>query len=483
MAITIGKQPNLLGVANNNNLFAATSNSSSRPQYKTVLDVSNFNAPNTRLQRIKQQPNISGISLFDVGIVLQDLLIDTVPMSLNPGRWRQSSTEAMRYVVRIGEEWGTSTSSSVVLTPGNTGSAGNPAVSGSNFYFVWNGAADPQDKLTPSATSYNWNTATRPYLPSPLNGSKWFPTQTTPTVTSANFNRNICLTDMPRTQSITSQELLGVSFLQGNNDATFGITGQAQDVYAYQIVWYDAANTVLGTDTQYNVTTGNGGPRASSTDTWATSIATFSDSLNGYKYQLMSVAIGPGHTQFSSWANSNWSYAIVTLYGQLNNAPNIDGTAIWDQFRLNRTYKNCDYPGIRLAWKNYYGAFDYFTFNLQLDKSNTISRESYELNPVPYSATAVPFAMDRTRRGTKQYYNTIQQNWTANSDWVDTQNANWLKELFFSTNVFYYDENYSNWLPCVVTSADVIEKTNPISQKLFNYQIQIQPALQPNPRL
>ncbi|NBU34755.1 hypothetical protein EBS40_09115 [bacterium] len=233
MAITIGKQPNLLGVANNNNLFAATSNSSSRPQYKTVLDVSNFNAPNTRLQRIKQQPNISGISLFDVGIVLQDLLIDTVPMSLNPGRWRQSSTEAMRYVVRIGEEWGTSTSSSVVLTPGNTGSAGNPAVSGSNFYFVWNGAADPQDKLTPSATSYNWNTATRPYLPSPLNGSKWFPTQTTPTVTSANFNRNICLTDMPRTQSITSQELLGVSFLQGNNDATFGITGQAQDVYAY----------------------------------------------------------------------------------------------------------------------------------------------------------------------------------------------------------------------------------------------------------
>ncbi|NDD84632.1 hypothetical protein EBZ38_10255 [bacterium] len=341
-------------------------------------------------------------------------------MSLNPGRWRQSSTEALRYVVRIGEEWGTSSSSSVTLYTGlATNATGSPAVSGSNFYFVWNGAADPQDKLTQSATSYNWNTSTRPYLTGPLSGSKWFPTQTTPTVTDANFSRSVCLTDMPR----------------------------------------------------------------SSTDTWATSIATFSDSLNGYKYQLMSVAIGPGHTQFSSWANSNWSYAIVTLYGQLNNAPNIDGTAIWDQFRLNRTYKNCDYPGIRLAWKNYYGAFDYFTFNLQLDKSNTISRESYELNPVPYSATAVPFAMDRTRRGTKQYYNTIQQNWTANSDWVDTQNANWLKELFFSTNVFYYDENYSNWLPCVVTSADVIEKTNPISQKLFNYQIQIQPALQPNPRL
>ncbi|NDC95274.1 hypothetical protein EB077_08215, partial [bacterium] len=269
------------------------------------------------------------------------------------------------------------------------------------------------------ATSYNWNTSTRPYLTGPLSGSKWFPTQTTPTVTDANFSRSVCLTDMPRTQSITSQELLGVAFLQGNNDATFGITGQAQDIYAYEIKWYDAANTVLGTDTQYNISSGNGGPRASSTDTWASSIATFSDSLNGYKYQL----------------------------------------------------------------KNYYGAFDYFTFNLQLDKSNTISRESYELNPVPYSATAVPFAMDRTRRGTKQYYNTIQQNWTANSDWVDTQNANWLKELFFSTNVFYYDENYSNWLPCVVTSADVIEKTNPISQKLFNYQIQIQPALQPNPRL
>ena len=483
MAITIAKQPNLLGVANNNNLFIATSNSSSRPQYKTVVDISNFNAPSTRLQRIKQQPNLNGYSVFDVGIVLQDLLFDSVPLSINPGRWRISTTEAMRYVVRIGEEWGTSTSSSVVLTPGNTGSAGNPIVSGSNFYFVWNGTANPQDKLAPSATSYNWNTGTRPYLPSPLNASKWFPSTATPTVTPLTFTRNICLTDMPRTISLASTDLLGVSFLQGNNDATFGITNQAQDVYAYQILWYDAANNVLGTDTQYNLTSNGGGPRAVATDTWASSTATFSDPANGYKYGLMSVAIGPGHTQFSSWANSNWSYANVYFFAQLDSGPTIDDVAVWDQFRINRTYKQCDYGGIRLAWKNYYGVFDYYTFNLQLDRNNTITRQSYEQNPVPYSVTATPFAMDRTRRGNKQYYNTIQQTWTANSDWLDTQTANWLRELFFSTNVYYYDENYSSWLACTITSADVIEKTNPISQKLFNYAIQIQPALQPNPRL
>lgn len=475
MAITIVKQPTFTGVANNTNIFQVTSNSSSNAQYKAVADIFNRNAPTVRLQRIKQQPNASGNAIFDIASVLQSQLTDPVPTTLTvTSAFIRSSTDAIRYIVRWGEEWGTSSSSSVVLTPGNSNSAGNPAVIGSNFYFVWNGLADPNDKLTAAATSYNWVSTT-----------KWFPTTPTPTAGTNVFTRQVCLTDMPRTASIRNNESLLVSFLQGNEDTTFATTNQAQDIYGYTIAVYDSANTLLTTITAYNTTLTSGGPRAANNVLWsdATAQSNYSNASTGPNYQLMAANIGPNaHT---SWNTLNWSYAIVTLYGQLSTAPAVDTNAIWDQFRLNRSEAACGYEGIRFAWKNEYGVYDFYTFDLQLDKRANITRESYEQNFVNYSNTSTigVFSGIRQRRGMKNFYNKIEETWTANSDWLNQATADWLKELFYSANVFYYSTTYAAWLPITITSAEVVEKTNPRTQTLFQYQIAFQPANQPNPRL
>ena len=244
--ITVIKQPTFTGVANNTNIFQITSNSSSQAQFKVVGDFSNFATPSTLIQRIKQQPNANGNAIFDIGSILQSQMSDPIPNTATSTiAYLRASTNAMRYVFKWGEEWGTSTSSSVVLRPGNSNSVGNPAVTGSGFYFLWNGLADPNDKLTGLATSYNWVSTT-----------KWFPTTTTPTAGSTTFTRQVCLTDMPRTASIRNNESLQVYFLQGNEDTTFGTTNQAQDIYGYDIKVYDSANSLLATITKYNLSTG-----------------------------------------------------------------------------------------------------------------------------------------------------------------------------------------------------------------------------------
>ena len=474
MAVTIRKQPTFTGVANNTNIFQITSNSSSQAQYRVVGDFVNYAAPSTLIQRFKQQPNASGNAIFDIASILQAQLTDPIPSTatLTAGYVR-ASTNVMRYVVKWGEEWGTSPSSSVILRPGNSDSAGNPSVSGSNFYFLWNGLADPNDKLTGLTTSYNWVSTT-----------KWFPTTTTPTAGATTFTRQVCLTDMPRTASIRNDESLIVNFLQGNEDTTFGTTNQAQDIYGYDIKVYDSSNTLLTTITKYNTTPDGGGPRALSTEQWNSATPQINYSgANGPIYQLISANIGP--RAHASWSSIDWSYAIITLYGQLSTAPALDTTAIWDQFRLNKVEPACGYNGVRFAWKNIYGVYDYYTFDLQLDKRANITRESFEQSFVNYSNTSTigVFTNIRQRRGTENFYNKIEETWTANSDWLTTEQADWLKELFYSAQVYYWSEEYSIWVPIVISSGELLEKTNPRTQKLFQYQIEFNPANQPNPRL
>ena len=188
----------------------------------------------------------------------------------------------------------------------------------------------------------------------------------------------------------------------------------------------------------------------------------------------------------------------------------------WDGFD-NNLYSDCEdcgYTHKQFMWKNKYGAFDYFTFTKAETITNDIERESYEQSFVDYSATSIlPF--NKSRRGTEQYYNKITQRHIIESDWMTKNEADNIKEMFFSTAVWelqkqnswlitgypanapqvnepttQYVDVFSNQLnnplpqaevytssdtppfqveqiPIVITNAQLIEKTNPRTQKLY----------------
>ena len=74
----------------------------------------------------------------------------------------------------------------------------------------------------------------------------------------------------------------------------------------------------------------------------------------------------------------------------------------------------------------------------------------------------------------KQFQNTISKTRTAESGYLNQSDADNVRELFYSANVFAYINN--KWQPVTIENASVTEKTNNRSQKLFRYTVEFKMA-------
>jgi hypothetical protein len=80
-----------------------------------------------------------------------------------------------------------------------------------------------------------------------------------------------------------------------------------------------------------------------------------------------------------------------------------------------------------------------------------------------------------------QFYNKLDQTKTVTTDYLNQTDADWIKELIYSANV--YVQEGTDFIPVVITNASVTEKTNPRSQKLYTYEISFKYANQQRARL
>ena len=450
MAITIQQSPTTPNMANNNLVYAVTSNSSSAPQYQFVVDLT-LSGSNTLLQRIKQQPNPNNAGIFDMGSIITNYLDSD--NSWKAASFVTASTAAKRFQVKFGEQYGTSASSSVILYTGVGAVTGSPAVTASAYLYTINGLVDPNDKI-----NWNWPSAS------------YFVDNATPS--SASFSFQHALTNAPLTQSIQDGEYATISLINGNFTNS---TSSAQDIFVVRVLVYNSASVEIDDFSLTNLTGNGGGPRANANQLFS-AVATSQTAGT----QLLTIGIGP----LNLAANgdnlpSDWSYYTVQAHNQKSaGVTNTSGS--YATLRYEKQGAQCGYDGVRFAWKNEFGVWDYYTFTLATDKSFGIERANYEQTFVPYSSD-YPVPYSKQRRGTINYYNKPVQTQVANSNWLDQDEADWLKELFFSANVFYQEG--TEFYPAVITSVDVTEKTNPRSQQLFQYAIQFQVANQINPRI
>jgi hypothetical protein len=454
MAITIQQSPTQPNMVNNNLLYAVTSNSSSAPQYQYVADLT-LSGSNTVLQRIKQQPNPNAVGVFDMGSIINNYLE-------SDNNWKTavfatSSQAAKRFQVKFGEQYGTSPSSSVILYTGVGAVTGSPAITASAYFYVLDGLVDPNDKI-------NWNWPSGSY----------FTSSAAPTGGGAGFSRQYALSNAPLSQSIQDDEYATISLINGNftnSDTT------AQDIYYYEVNVYNSTGTNIQNFSEFNILSNGGGPRTNANDEWGDA-GVYNGQTQGT--QLLTVGVGPANlVAAGNTLNSAWAYYDVILRPQ-ESAGTEDNTAFYSKIRFIKQGAQCGYDGVRFAWKNEFGVWDYYTFTLQNDKAFSIERAAYEQTFVPYnSINPVPY--NKERRGTINYYNKPTQTQTANSNWLDQSEADWLKELFFSANVFQQVDG--DFFPVVITSVDLTERTNPRTQKNFQYAISFQVANQINPRI
>ena len=460
MAITIRQAPSTPNMANNNLVYAVTSNTSSAAQYQYVCDLT-FSGSNTVLQRIKQQPNPNNVGVFDMGQIISNYLD-------SDNNWKTqffatSSFTSKRFQVKFGEQYGTSPSSSVTLYTGVGTTVGSPAVTASSYFYVLNGLVDPNDKV-------NWNWPSGSYYTGSI----------TPNDSVDDFKRQYALTNAPLTQSIQVGEYATISLINGNFNNS---TTNAQDIYAYNITLWDAAGGQLLNSALVarNVTTNGGGPRQLEDETWATAVASQNSGTQlitiGTGYQNLVSALGSGF--FAAFPT--WAYYDIGVHPPANEGAFTENIgADYARIRYVKQGPQCGYDGVRFAWKNEFGVWDYYTFTLANEKSYNVDRQFYEQSFLPYN-TNFPVPYNTERRGETNFYNQLTQTQAATSNWLTQSEADWLKELFFSANVFQQLDG--DFYPVVITSANLVEKTNPRTQTLFQYVIEFQVANQKNPRI
>jgi len=128
MSIVIQQYPGQLNLANSDMLWEVTSISSSQPQYQYICALKD-GCGNT-LTTIKQQPNPSFKGVFNLGrIVKQYLNYDTGMFNMGAdGLFYKETNVAKYFKVAFGEEFGTSTTSSLSVYNGiTTATTGSPA--------------------------------------------------------------------------------------------------------------------------------------------------------------------------------------------------------------------------------------------------------------------------------------------------------------------------------------------------------------------
>ncbi len=129
----------------------------------------------------------------------------------------------------------------------------------------------------------------------------------------------------------------------------------------------------------------------------------------------------------------------------------------------------CEYPGVRFAWINDYGVWDYFNFTLQKNKFTSMDTGLYKKNFVNYSTTTNAVTYDKKRRGTDAYYVNIAETFQVSSDWLTQEQADWLEGLFYAPEVMIQDG--TTWLPIIITDSEFQSKSNPRTQKNFQYVV------------
>lgn len=452
MPINISQFPTSPNMANNNLLFTVSSTSASAAQFQYVLDVSLSGSAST-LQTIKQQPNPSGFGVFDVGQIVSNFLDSDDSWRASP--FVTSSEVGKRFQVKFGEQYASSISGAAILYTGVAAVTGSPAVTASSFgYFVANGLVEPYDKI-------NWNFPSASYF----TGSAVSQVQT--------FSKQHALTNAPLTQYINDLEYATLSFFNGSFTNS---TTAAQDIFVVNVKVFDSSDTEIDDFDLLNVVSNGGGPRTVGSQLWSAVGGNQSAAT-----QLITVGVGPQNLSDDGNAlPSDWAYLIVNAFGQ-EAASTVNLSGSYAEFRYEKQLAQCGYNGVRFAWKNEFGVWDYYTFTLQNDITTSIEREQFTQTYVDYSTSNPTVAYNKNRRGNKQFYNALTQKQRINSNWVDQEEADWLKELFFSANVF--QQVGFDFLPVVITSAELVQKTNPRTQQNFQYVVEFEPANQPNPRL
>lgn len=528
MAITITQEPISPDMSNKDLLYLISSTQTSQPQMQYVCDVKDVDG--NLIQRVKQQPSPSGKAVFNIGQIITNQLEFDVNLikteaSDNTGNnnnifaSNSSNRWADDFIVAFGEEYGTSVSSSVLLYTGVGTATGDPAVvSSTNPTSSFFGGVKDYNELP---NTYSWISGSLPRQDQAdyqtnltlgfADARKFYNAVEVESGSGAGvFELNgLWLTNYPNEEGVDKygfgsdftatnpsykvyklrkKDYLTLSFINGNFDFN---NQYAQDIAGIGLYNKTTSGTAAPQGYCYvlNSTAYGGGPRTADNTGWGSASQIRWQNFNGngkqtIDSQFMTINVGfnqlNGHDVKLPGVGGTAAYNIV--YTGSEGALLVEGTGYGSSYfgSDRKTWgsvviqyiEDCNYyETVRFAWKNEFGAWDWYTATLAQEATSNVERNSFDREVINYSAGS-QINFNPSSRGTKNYLNKITRNRVVNTDWLTSAEAEWLRELFFSTDVFIQDFDNNRMLPVNITNASVTEKTNPRTQKMFQYRIE-----------
>ncbi len=179
-------------------------------------------------------------------------------------------------------------------------------------------------------------------------------------------------------------------------------------------------------------------------------------STTGSDFQINPYPNAPSDSTFPL----SGSFVSYTIQAYSNNTPL--GTPI----RYNITC-NQKYPNIRVKWKNRFGQFDSFNFNMINTKQFNVNRSLYQPQIGSWEGTGLGYADYESNN--LNYMVDTKESIQVNTDWVAEEYNEIFKQLLVSDEIYWiYDEANYYIKPITIKTSNLTFKTG-VVDKVIQY--------------
>jgi hypothetical protein len=174
--------------------------------------------------------------------------------------------------------------------------------------------------------------------------------------------------------------------------------------------------------------------------------------------QIAQYPIGPSQSGFPL-STSGMTYFTVQPYN--------DSTALGQPIRYDIVCTQ-KYPNIRIKWKNRFGQFDYYNFNMVNRQSFTTEKRTYQPQLGTWEGSSLSY--QRYNSSNLNYVVDSKQSISVNSYWLPEEYNDCLKELLVSDEIYWvYDEPNAYVRPLTIATQNIVFKTGVVDH-LIQYQ-------------
>ena len=426
MAITVSQDPTFFNVTNNPIVFVASSDNTANPQFQYVLDV-RTSPDNILRARIKQYPNPDGSAVYDVSHTLNDYITYDTTNFLNTGIVDVFGTEFRYFRILVGEEYGTSPSSSVTLYNG-AGGVGDPSVTGTsargNQYSAWGGSID----ITPGKTGTNgWNFGD-------YYGTGSF------------------------SYYLTTFRSTDLGAFKSNHKMGRGDYGLLP---------------AIDTDSNFS--------------SQPTTVTLYNSSNSSVGSAVLDPTQAGLYANYIPSGPQNFLDASIFTQNQINQTAwytIINGGDVTNLFKTF-TIEDCsNYERRNFMFVNKWGFWENWGCNLPIRQTTNITRDEYKKSVIPFSNTSAVNSYGL--RGSEYYNQNVEDSFVITTPFVNGNEAKLITELIESPQVYLQVNDLDmglgqsiskSFVPVQITNSSYTHKTSNL-QKIFQYDIQYKLANQ-----